>query len=179
MANKKQQKKKRGPYLAAALLCDHAMNDKADGALSVIRIVDQVKLSLPSDAAPDFPSKENRLPVYMVMVLSFKTGDSPGTHSLRVVMESPSGKIETAIERELAFSDEQQGGSNVILKNTIMVYHGGVFWYNIYLDGKLMTRMPLKVTIEKDLPPKYVPAVPPTPTDQSEPKRKSKKASRR
>src|SRR5437016_5197432 len=68
---KKRGKLKGGPYLAAALFCESVIQDKADDALSAIRIVDSINVLLATTAAPDFPSQENPLAVSVAAVLSF------------------------------------------------------------------------------------------------------------
>ena len=145
--SKPVRKKKDGPYLAAALFCETVIEDAADRALSAIRIIDTITLVLPD--TPDFPSKENRLPVRMTGLLSFKTGGSPGEHVVRVVMISPSGKKNPALEQTITLREPEQGGANVTLRTTIGVVKGGLFWFHVYLDGKLLTRMPLKIVLEK------------------------------
>src|SRR5262245_54605911 len=134
---KKKPAKKGGPYLAAAFFCDAVIEDRADGALSAIRIIDTINIVLP--ATPDFPSEENALPVAVAGILSFKSGDSPGGHVVRVVMNSPSGKKSPPFEQTLTLVETEQGGANLILRNTISVVKGGLFWFDVYLDGKLIT----------------------------------------
>src|SRR5262249_40244121 len=130
----KRTKKTGGPYLAAAFFCENVIEDKADGALSAIRIIDKIDMILPETAAPDFPSEQNKLPVAISAVLSFKTGDATGDHDVRLVMESPSGRENPPFEQTLKFSKEQYGGANLRLNTTIMVVKGGLFWLDVYLD---------------------------------------------
>jgi hypothetical protein len=149
MAKKQRKKKPRGPYLAAAFFCEQVIKSE-DGALTPVRITDQIKVLIPANAPADFPSEQNRLPVRMSGLLSFKSGDFPGEHTLRLVMESPSGKVEKMHEQKIPFSDPPQGGGNLILQNTVGVYKGGLFWFNVYLDGKRMTSIPLEIKYERE-----------------------------
>jgi hypothetical protein len=146
---KKRKKKKRGPQLAAAVFCEALIEDKSDGAISAIRIFDTFNVVLPSNTPSDFPSAEKRLRVPLWVLLSFKTGDSPGKHRVRVVMESPSGKSGTAFEQDLHLEPPAHGGFNLRLNTNIMVMKGGLFWAHVYLDGKRMTSMPLQVTVQR------------------------------
>jgi hypothetical protein len=148
---KKQGKKKRGPYLAAAFFCDQIVQGN-DGALTPVRISDQTHIAISANVPPDFPSKENRLFVPMAGLLSFKTGDFPGEHTVRIIMESPSGEVKSAFEQKVQFSHPPHGGGNVILHNTVGVYKGGLFWFDVYLDDKLMTSMPLRITYSRQEP---------------------------
>jgi hypothetical protein len=161
MAKRKQPETKTGgPYLAAAFFCETTIEDKQDGALSAIRMVDQLTFDIDPSAPPDFPSESQRLPVNIRGVLSFKTGDSPGEHTIRIIMESPSGKMHDPFDQVLPFSPQPYGGVNVRLNHTIWVKQGGLFWFHVFLDGKQVTRMPLLISVQR-----AEPTSPPTPGD--------------
>jgi hypothetical protein len=147
MANR--AKKSGGPYLAGAFFCESVVEDR-DGALCPIRIIDQINILLPPDAPPGFPSEQNRLSVPIMAVLSFRTGDAPGEHTVRVVLESPSGKRNPPFEKSLPFSEMKHGGANLRINLTIAAVRGGLFWADVFLDGKLTTRMPLQITIQRE-----------------------------
>jgi len=142
-------KRKGGPYLAAAFFCERTIEDKQDGALSAIRMTDQINVMLDPSAPPDFPSETQRLPVVISGLLAFKTGDSPGEHVVRLVMHSPSGKKSTVLEQTLPFTPRPHGGANLRLNNVIAVKKGGLFWLHVFLDGRRVARMPLQITIQR------------------------------
>jgi len=146
---RKLRKKTGGPYLAAAFFCESLIEDKADGALTAVRIIDSMVVQLGPDAAPDFPSDENRLPIQIHALLTFKSGDSPGNHAIKVVAESPSGKRQTILEQTLPLSPPPHGGANLRVSQTIGVHKGGLFWTHVFLDGKRVTSMPLQISIER------------------------------
>jgi len=142
----KQAKKKDGPHLAASFFCETLVEDKRDGALCAIRIIDTITVQLPPSSSPEIPPE---IPVRIAALLSFKSGDSPGEHTVRIVMHSPSGeKSRTVLEQIVPFTPQPQGGANLRLDNVIIVKTGGVFWMDIFLDGKRVTRMPLKISIQ-------------------------------
>ena len=150
MANRgKQAVKKDGPYLTAAFFCERTIEDKQDGALSAIRIIDIITLTLPASAPPEIPSETHRLPVHISGLLSFKTGGSPGEHTVRLVMHSPSGKSQTVLEQVLPFSPEPYGGANLRVDSVVLVKKGGLFWMHVFLDGKRVTRIPLVISIQR------------------------------
>ena len=148
----KQTKQAGGPYLAAAFFCEKVIEDKQDSALSAIRIIDQVKIVLPSETDPDFPSDQDKVPVTVLAVLAFKTGDAAGHHAIRAELVSPSGKKNQPFERTMPFSVEAHGGANLRLNLTIMVVKGGLFWLDVYLDGKRVTRMPIDISVTREPP---------------------------
>jgi hypothetical protein len=153
-----QGKKSSGPYLAAAFFCESVIEDKHDNALSAIRIIDQVNLVLSSNAPSDFPSEQTRLPVPISGILSFKTGGAPGEHIVRVEMVSPSGKRSLAHKQTLVCSKEEHGGANLRYTATVMVMKGGLFWFDLFLDDELVTRMPLKIAIQRESLPQSPPS---------------------
>jgi hypothetical protein len=146
----KRSRKKGGPYLAASFFCEKIIEDKQDSALSAIRIIDTITVQLDASTPPEIPSEEHRIPIGIASLLSFKTGDSPGEHTVRVVMRSPSGKeSETVYEQIIRFPPEPQGGANLRVQNLIHVKKGGVFWMEVFLDDKPVTRMPLLISIQR------------------------------
>src|SRR5438270_13900087 len=107
MANRRksqeQRRKHGGPYLASALFCEVILEEKS-GALSLVRVFDIINLTIPANAPADFPSEENRLNVPTWALISFKSGDAPGTHKLRIDSESPSGKVKIISQSILELS---------------------------------------------------------------------------
>lgn len=142
-------KKKGGPYLAAAFFCETTIEDKEDSALSAIRLIDQVTVTLPPSAPADYPSTKQMLPVQVAALVSFKTGNSPGDHTVRIDSFSPSGKTQTVFEKTVPLTPLPSGGANIRLNSTILVKEGGLFWMYVFLDGKEVTRMPLLISIRR------------------------------
>lgn len=153
MAKKPAVKSKTiGPQLAAAVFCERTIADKEDDAISVIRVIDTLTIRLGADTPPDFPSPEHRLPVQVAGLISFRSGDSPGDHLLRLVLESPSGKRKTVVENTLTFSAGAQGGFALRFNSVIQIASGGLFWLHVFLDEKRVTRMPLLIRVERSEP---------------------------
>jgi hypothetical protein len=145
--SKKRTKKTGGPYLAAAFLCEKTIEDKSDGSMSAIRIVDCINIAIPSFFP--LPSEENRLPVALSGFVSFKTGYSPGKHAVQVRMISPTGKSDTPFEQTIDFKPEVHGGVNIRLNITVGVVNGGLFWMRVYLDGRCVARVPFQIAIQR------------------------------
>jgi hypothetical protein len=150
MAKISKLPRKSGPHLAAAFFCDGIIEDAKDHALSAIRMVDTFRIVLPSSAPKDFPSETNRLPVPVSGLLSFKTGDSPGEHVVKLVVESPSGKKQTVYEQHFILGKEPTGGANIRLHQTVQVKKGGLFWMHVFLDGKRVTIMPFQILVIRE-----------------------------
>ena len=142
---------KGGPYLTAAFFCEQTIEDVRDAAMSAIRIFDKTTIILDSAIVPpDMPSESKRLPVGLVGLVSFKTGDSPGEHTIRIGLVSPSGKTTPNVfERTLTFGEKPYSGVNVRLQTTIFVKQGGLFYMEVYLDDQLATRVPFEIEVQR------------------------------
>jgi hypothetical protein len=142
--------KRRGPCVAAACFCENVIEDKSDGAMSLIRIIDKITITLQSPPAPpDFPSDENRLGVNIIAFVSLKAGDSPGEHAVRMEMVSPSGKRNPPWVQQITFPAEPTSGANIRMNSVIYIVAGGLFWLEVFVDDKLLTCMPLQILINK------------------------------
>lgn len=137
-----------GPFLAAAVFCESIMEESSK-IVSAIKIIDGVQYYIHPDAPDDVPSKEHPVPISQRALLTFKTGDSPGTHHLKMVLEEPSGNRQEIKTQEIVLSPPPQGGCNVTSTIAIPIRANGVYWFDVFLDGKLMTRMPLNVNVQR------------------------------
>jgi hypothetical protein len=163
MAERKRPAKKLGgPYLAAAFFCERTLAEP-DGAITAVRIIDRMTVDVAADAPPDFPPEANGLHVPIHALLAFRTGDSPGEHLLRLVMESPSGKKHPFSDHTLTLTPEPHGGANLRVNGIIAVKTGGLFWLHVFLDGKRLTRMPLQISVRCAEPQPDAPATPTPP----------------
>lgn len=140
-----------GPFLASAVFCDSVVRGE-DGAMTAVRMIDHITIAIPSDAPLDVPSEDKRILAQIDGLIGFKKGDSGARHQLKLVMNSPSGKSQVITEQVADFKDETHGGYNLRMKTSIAVSAGGLFWLDVYLDGNLVTRMPLLITIKRDDP---------------------------
>jgi uncharacterized protein DUF6941 len=147
MARAKKTKAAGGPYLAAAVFCDSVLKGD-DGVMSAVRIVDRVTVTIPADSPPDVPSDEKMLLCNIQGLVSFKKGYAGIKHDLKLVMNSPSGKTDI-MQHRIEFIDVAHGGHNLRVNLQMAVSEGGLFWMDVYLDGKLMTRMPLLIAVKR------------------------------
>lgn len=138
-----------GPFLAAALLCQNIIDDSS-GMLSAIHILDKIRITLPPGTPEDAPSKKQPIPLGLNILLMFKSGSSPGKYELRIVAEYPDGKRSVAAKQPLNLSSEASGGGNVKTALTLPVFSSGLFWLDVALNRKLMTRIPLDIQIQRE-----------------------------
>jgi hypothetical protein len=147
-SKKRTKGKAGGPYLAAAVFCDNVV-EGADRTMSAIRIVDHVKIGIPPEAPADLPSENNRLNVSVWALVAFKRGYATRMHDVRLAVESPTGKRSELSRHEIDMSAEPYGGGNMRINLNIGVSRGGLFWVDVILDGKVITRMPLQITVTR------------------------------
>jgi hypothetical protein len=140
------------PYLAAALFCESVIEDKSDGSISAIRVIDKVTVTIPAEAPPTFPNKDNRVAVTIKSLVGFRTGRAPGKHTLGITMISPSGKKSRMDEKVLDFKAPEHSAIALGITHNIAVMRGGLFWFDVFLDGKRITRIPLEIEIQRAAP---------------------------
>ena len=129
-----------GPYIQMAGLCDQVIEDKT-GALSLIRIIDTITHT---EARPDAPAEMPPVTYPMKMVIMLKSGRSRGRHELRIVPELPSGEGKPPLVRSVQMEGEERGFNNIV--NMMFTFTvEGLYWFNIYLDDSLLTKIPLRI----------------------------------
>jgi hypothetical protein len=130
-----------GPYLIAALLCEKVLQEKNE-VISIIRMVDRITLTVPaSEALP-------LLPLNLTLFLAFKSGSARGSNTIKLSIEPPSG-IRLPEQLLPVFFEGEDRGSNLILTLNIVIDQEGVYWFNILLEEKLLTRIPLRVIYQR------------------------------
>lgn len=137
-----------GPFLAAAVFCEGILEDKG-GAVSALKIVDGCHIELSADAPSEFPSRNHPLPISQKALITFRTGGAPGNHIVKLVLENPEGNRFDGGSRDVTFASAPNGGANICTTAVFPAHETGLFWVDVYLDSKLATRMPFKVTIDR------------------------------
>ncbi len=130
-----------GPYIQMAGLCDQVIEDKT-GALSLIRVIDTITHT---EARPDAPAEMPRVTYPMKMVIMLKSGRAKGRHELKIIPELPSGEVKSPLIRSIQMEGEERGVNRII--NMLFTFTmEGLYWFNVYLDDSLLTRIPLRIT---------------------------------
>jgi len=152
-----QKKPAAGPFLATAVFCDSVVRGE-DGAMTAVRIIDHIKITLPANAPEDVPSESKQIIAPIEGLVSFRKGHARIKHDLQLVVHSPSGKRQELMKKEIALTDKIHGGFNLRLKAMVAVSESGLYWMDVRLDSKLMTRMPLLVTVSRASLDSFAPA---------------------
>ncbi len=131
-----------GPYLSAALLCELVIEDR-QGSLSAIRIVDRYEVRAIGPDVPDnMPELNERWRGNLL--ISFKSGQARGRHEVRIRPESPSGMRLPEIAHPVIFEGDERG-YNLIAPLGLRLDQEGLYWFDILMDGRLVTRVPLRI----------------------------------
>jgi hypothetical protein len=138
-----------GPYLQAAFFCERLLQE-TDGVLSAIRMVDHVTAQLTGqESAAPTPS----VPVNLTFLVSFKTGRARGNRNLTIVTAPPDGPspIEPSQDytQTILFEGPDDRGDTIIMPIAMSAGQEGVYWFDVFLDERLLTRVPLRVEIPR------------------------------
>ena len=129
-----------GPFIQVAALCEQVIEDKT-GVLSLIRIIDTITHT---ESRPDAPIDMPPVTYPMKMVIMLKSGRARGRHELKVTPELPSGEIKHTFTRSIQLEGEERGTNNII--NMLFTFTlEGLYWFNIYLDDSLLSRIPMRI----------------------------------
>jgi hypothetical protein len=133
-----------GPYIQMAGLCEQVIEDKT-GALSLIRVIDTITNTV---ARPDAPAEMPPITYAMKMVIMLKAGRARGRHELKITPEQPSGEIKPSLTRSIHMEGEERGVNHII--NMVFTFTmEGLYWFNVYFDDFLLTRIPLRIKYER------------------------------
>ncbi|OGF57218.1 MAG: hypothetical protein A2Z21_02135 [Candidatus Fraserbacteria bacterium RBG_16_55_9] len=137
-------RKHEGPYVAAAIFCDKLLKEE-DGVLSAVRIVDRVIRTVKGPRAPE---EMTAFPFKLGALISLKSGTIKGKRTITWGMTDPNGKIIGRQSFDVVFQGEQHGVQLQITLNTTFTIEG-VYWFEVTMGNKMLTRMPLQVVYER------------------------------
>ena len=130
-----------GPYVQAALFCEYVIRE-VDNTVSLVRVVDRITHTESGPNTPeDLPSFTYRLKA----VLMIKGGGARGRSNLVVRMEQPSGLMTDLATATLQFTGAPSSGVTSVLDMTISFEQEGLHWFDVEVDGLLLSRMPLEI----------------------------------
>jgi hypothetical protein len=111
----------------------------------VDRVTAQVVGETPNEALPPISIK-------LTLFIAFKTGKARGTHDLTVLMELPSGLVPNQrFTQTILFEGEEDRGNNIIMPIAMSADQEGLYWFSIYLSDRLVTKLPLRVVVLRQI----------------------------
>jgi len=133
-----------GPFLQAAFFCEKVLQEK-DGVLSAIRIVDRFTHSTSAEGAPDIMPQFN---IGVSILIGFKSGDVKGKWELKVKPIAPSGQELPGFVGPVLFEGDERGAA-IVIQYGLVAKEEGIYWFDVILNDKLITKMPLRIIYEK------------------------------
>lgn len=133
-----------GPYLKMACFCERVLRE-ADGVASVIRVIDRL---IHTEAKPDAPAEMPPVTYEMKLVIMLIPGSALGRHDLKIERELPSG----IRDKPIVITVQLEGGNrgaNAIIDTKMKFPIEGLYWFNVYLDDTLLTRIPFQVLYQR------------------------------
>jgi len=138
-----------GPYIQAALFCERALTEK-DGVISLIRVIDRVTHTV---GGPSVPEQMAPFVYPMTLVIMLKAGRATGSYQVRVDMEPPSTAVNRGPGVPIFLESGGDRGANIILQTQVQFSEPGLYWFDVYFDEKLMTRIPFRVIYARQTTP--------------------------
>lgn len=130
-----------GPYLSAALICERVLDEK-DGVKSLIRIVSRLTRSI---RGTDVPEKMPPIFAKLAIYISIKTGNKAGKHTLKIEFTRPDKTNLPSMSQSINLEPPESRGHEFIINMNLALDQEGVFWFDVYLDDLLMTKIPLTI----------------------------------
>jgi hypothetical protein len=135
--NWSQKMDKPRPYLLAAVLCEQVLQE----TLTVVRIVDKLQYGVVGQTLP-----EGIKPAVSIKgLIALRSGPVTGEHVIKIVGEKPNGSRKDLFSTPINFLGKDQG-QNIILNFGIGIDQDGLYWFDVFFDDELLTRIPLIVT---------------------------------
>lgn len=131
------------PYLQMALFCEKVLREQ-DDVISVVRIIDRLLRSGSEREMQTFTH-----PITTVIV--FKAGFIKGKMRIRLSPKSPSGEQLGEHEFPVLFESDDRG-AGVILNINFTFQSEGLYWFDVFLEDELVTRMPLRIVYQQIAP---------------------------
>lgn len=133
-----------GPYVRMAALCERVLQEK-DGVLSIIRVIDRFTITTSGPAAPAEMPPGN---IQFTIVVVLTSGAVRGKYNLRIVPTSPSGKELSELSAGVLLEGEDRG-VNVVLNGQMLVSEEGLYWFDVFAEEQLLTRIPLRLVYQR------------------------------
>jgi len=130
-----------GPYVQVAAICTTPLVDQ-QGALSVIRMQDRIQLAGITDQMQPQPLN------MLSLVVALKSGEVTGKYQIRVIPTTPSGTQLPGIDTSALF-EGQERGCVIITPLGVVAEEEGLYWFDVIVQGQLVTRIPLRVMYQK------------------------------
>jgi hypothetical protein len=130
-----------GPYVQVAAICTTPLIEQ-QGLLSVIRVQDRIQLAGPTEQMQPQPLNS------LWCVISLKSGDMQSQATMHVTLISPRGEQLGGPSFNVLF-EGQERGAVIAFPLPFVVSEQGLYWFEVTLEGVLLTKIPLRVMYQR------------------------------
>ncbi len=84
------------------------------------------------------------------LAITLKSGEARGSHEIKIIREPPSGIRDTDPLLNMTVNLEgQERGAGIYGPVNMTFNQQGLYWFDVYVDDTLMTRMPFRVIYQR------------------------------
>ncbi|HEV8639140.1 MAG TPA: hypothetical protein VG370_33450 [Chloroflexota bacterium] len=132
-----------GPWVQNACFCENAIFD-AQQVLTLVRVVDRVTVNPPAPG-----SSGVMIVPTLYLVVGLKAGDARGRGTVSIEAEGPDGLRRGESQPFSVLFESPDRGHAIVLQFQIPFQEEGLHWYTVRYEGRLLTRLPLRVIHEQ------------------------------
>jgi hypothetical protein len=128
-------------YLHVATFCEKILRE-ADGVSTIVRLIDRFNVQ---------GTEDEMQPIVLpfMIYISFKSGFMRGKQKISLRPKSPKGEDLPAMDFPVLFEGDDDRGPAIGFQVNWPAQEEGLFWWDLYLNDELITRMPLRVTYQQ------------------------------
>lgn len=129
------------PIFLGAFLCEKVLVEQ-DGVKSAIRIIDRVTRTA---VGPNPPGEMEPFDYEAALLIRLKSGWARGTYPVSIRVVKPSQEARAPIPQNVFFEGEEDRGHDIIVNVRLRVEMVGIYWFQVSLGDRLLTRVPLRI----------------------------------
>jgi hypothetical protein len=130
-----------GPFVNVACICQTPLQEAA-GNISLIRIMDRVGIVGTTPQMQPQPLQN------LALVVILRSGSLGENHVVKIKPLTPTGTELPAMEMTVLFEGNDRGPA-IILPVSLVATEEGLYWFDVYLEEQLLTRIPLRVIYQR------------------------------
>ena len=132
-----------GPFVKAAVFVDRVIEGK-DDVLTLVRVIDRLTAtSSGAEPAARMPTAEFQMHAVIMLV----SGRARGRYQVRLVREAPDADRADVWSGGI-FLEGNNKGHNLNLALSESFSREGTYWYDVFVNEELLTRMPFQVVYQ-------------------------------
>lgn len=141
------------PFLSSAFICEKVLLENK--VHSAIRMIDTLTLQkAPNEIAEYNDPKYDAIELPLTLFIGFRAGQARGDFDCQIIVRSPSGLQFKygGIRFNLAAEAEDNTGAIGTMPIRLKWETSGIYWFEIWVNKKLLTKVPLKLVIAEQVP---------------------------